>query len=108
MHLYHSTDFNGISELRPNLERMREMIQELDEDETEDADHPDISLVNDQIGWSISLYPNGIATLENLNDESDLTPRFIPKVTRAEALKLWVLLSQGELDDLLALNWLSD
>ncbi|MEM8866762.1 MAG: hypothetical protein AAGC73_00705 [Verrucomicrobiota bacterium] len=103
MDLFHTTDTDGISILNPDLTAMRELIASLDTAGVNEADHPDVSLVHDPSGWSISLYPNGVAALENLDDEAE--PRYLPKLTRSEALKLWVALSQGDLTHIRRHPW---
>lgn len=107
MSLYHSTDCDGISELSPSKSRMREIIALLDDPDIQDADHPDVSLTNDANGWSITLYASGIATYENL-DSADTAPRYLPKVSRHEGLKLWCALSAGDLKALDQYDWLAD
>lgn len=107
MDLYHSTDCFGVSELRPDKARMRELIEQLDDPEIDDAEHPDISLTHDGSGWSVTLYPSGIATLENL-ESSESETRFLPDVSRAAALELWLFLAAGKLDALHAKAWRMD
>lgn len=102
--LYHTTDNRGVSELCPDKPRMRKIIQTLDEGEAAELDHPDISLVHDESGWSISLYPGGIATFENL-DEEDRVPRFLKNVSREQAFSLWSQLAEGRIKALQQLNW---
>ena len=107
MELYHTTDMDGISELNPTVASMDELIEKLDEPGFEDAAHPDLSLVHDPSGWSITLYPSGIVTFENF-EEADESPRFMTAITREKALSFWVLLSRGAIDDLKALPWLRE
>ncbi|ADE53797.1 hypothetical protein [Coraliomargarita akajimensis] len=107
MSLYHSTDCDGVSELRPDRERMREIIAQLDDPDIADADHPDVSLTNDSNGWSITFYASGIATYENL-DADDSPPKYLPKISRAEALKLWCDLAAGKLDWIESHAWIAD
>ena len=107
MDLYHSTDCFGISELRPDKARMRELIDLLDDPEIDAAEHPDISLTHDVSGWSITLYPSGVATLENLESAESET-RYLAELTRAHALELWLLLAAGNIDALHAKAWRTD
>ena len=107
MHLYHTTDMDGISELNPDAARMKALISQLDLPEFEDADHPDLSLVHDPSGWTLTLYSNGVVTYENLG-EDDTHPRFMTSISRAKALHLWKTLARGETKDLRQLPWLHE
>lgn len=105
MDLYHTTDTDGVSELNPDAETMRELIARLDEPGSEDSEHPDVSLVHDPSGWSIALYPSGIVTLENLDDD-DASPQYMSGVSREEAFKLWEALAHGKIEELKSGPWL--
>ena len=83
---------------------MRAIIQTLDLEETTEQDHPDVSLINDDKGWSISLYPGGIATFENLND-NDPTPHFLNNIDREQAFRLWCQLAEGRIEALQEHKW---
>ena len=83
---------------------MRAIIQTLDLKETNEQDHPDVSLINDEKGWSISLYPGGVATFENLNDD-DPAPRFLHHIDRERAFSLWCQLAEGRIEALQELKW---
>ncbi len=102
---YHTTDSRGVSEICPGKTRMRAIIQTLDLDEATAQEHPDVSLVHDETGWSISLYPHGIATLENLNDNDETAPRFLRNIDRNQAFSLWCQLAEGRIEALRQLNW---
>ena len=104
MDLFHTTDCDGLSRLNPDMETLREVIAQLDDPDMNAADHPDVSLVHDPSGWSISLFPSGIATFENLGDQ-DGPPKIMRGLSRHAGLKLWVELSKGRIDQLQALNW---
>jgi len=103
MQLYHSTDCRGVSEVCPDKNRMRKIIETLEHSEY-DADHPDIALINDTCGWSISLYPSGIATMENL-DADDANPLYMKNISRSKAFDLWCRLAEGRIEALLQLGW---
>jgi hypothetical protein len=107
MDLFHTTDGQGITELNPSAEKMRELLESLDEAEANEAEHPDVTLVHDPSAWSLAVYPSGIVTLENLNDADEL-PRFMTGVTRNQALKLWLELSRGEIQKINSHPWLRD
>lgn len=105
MQLYHSTDSDGVTILNPDLETMRRLLSELDEPGADEAEHPDVSLVHDPSGWSISVYPSGVVTLENLNNR-DATPDYLQSVPREDALQLWQELSRGEIDLVRGRHWI--
>jgi hypothetical protein len=102
--LYHTTDNAGVTEINPSMDQMRSLIARLDHPEIETTEYPDITLVHNPSGWSISLFPSGIVTMENL-DEADMAPRFMDGITREEALQLWSDLAKGALAALLERNW---
>lgn len=107
MDLYHTTDMDGISELNPDSERMEELIKQLDTSDFVEADHPDVALVHDVSGWSLTLYPNDVVTYENFDDEDD-QPRYMTGIKRDKALHLWKTLARGDLEELKQLPWLRD
>ncbi len=107
MQLYHTTDTDGISELNPDSKKMLELLTRLDEPGMAEAEHPDVSLVHDSSGWSLSVFPSGVVTFENLDDE-DNPPRFMTGVTRHEALQLWLELSRGEIEQVNSRPWLHE
>lgn len=89
----------GDSEDEPTEAKMRECLAELD---TPDREHPDTWLQHES-GWTLAVYENGLLVWENL--ESDGDPRHLPRVSREEAIRLWLLLSRGELDEIESLPW---
>jgi len=107
MDLYHTTDADGVSLLNPDTESLRTILAGLEEPAIEDAEHPDVSLVHDPSGWSISVFPSGIVTLENLEDD-DGAPLYMNNVSRKEALKLWLELSRGEIARVQERDWLRE
>ena len=107
MDLYHTTDTEGVSELNPTRKKMRELLDSLDQRGADDSDHPDVSLVHDASGWALSVYPSGVITFENF-DEADEVPRYMTGISRNEALKLWLELSRGKIQQINARPWLRD
>jgi hypothetical protein len=107
MNLYHTTDTDGITELNPSPEKMRELLDSLDDTDAEEADHPDVSLIHDSTGWALSVFPSGVVTFENL-DEPDGAPRYMSHITRNQALKLWLELSRGEINQVKSRAWIHD
>ena len=104
MQLYHTTDAHGITEICPSEERMRELIDELDDLNPKEVPHPDVSLIHDHSGWMLTVYPKNIISLDNL-EQKDEAPQFMRRVNRARALVLWSLLAQGQVDAINELDW---
>ncbi|MGJ8653298.1 MAG: hypothetical protein ACSHX8_08490 [Opitutaceae bacterium] len=104
MNLYHTTDANGITEINPCETRMSELIDELDDINPDEVDHPDVSLIHDTSGWMITLYPKGIVSLENFED-ADEVPRHMKAINRKKALKLWMELAQGDIESVTSHPW---
>ena len=102
--LYHSTDNLGITIINPTKSQMRALIGRLDEPEINISEYQDIILTNHTCGWSISLFPTGIAVLEDLEQE-DKNPATLSGVSRNEAFKIWLDLSIGATDAILAHDW---
>jgi len=107
MELYHTTDMEGVSELNPDEARMQQLIAQLEIPEFEEADHPDLSLVHDPSGWALTLYPRGIVTYEQLEDD-DGQPLFMTGIGSAQALQLWKSLARGDINALKQLPWQRD
>ena len=108
MDLYHTTDMDGISELNPDAARMQELIEQLDLPSIDESDHPDLALVHDASGWTLTLYPTGVVTFENFDDDDDTQPRYMTEVERDKALHLWQALARGDIEALKDLPWLRD
>ena len=106
MDLCHSTDAFGVSILNPNLEALHDLLGSLDDREIRSAEHPDVSLTNDTLGWSITVYPSGVVTLESLDQQGE-APKFLRDQTRNQALELWLQLRDGRINNRLAKPWQS-
>lgn len=107
MDLYHTTDAEGVSLLNPDTQAMRALLARLDEPAAEEAEHPDVSLVHDPSAWSLSVFPNGTVTFENLEADDD-APLYMTKVSRPDALQMWLELSRGEIERLRQRAWVCD
>ncbi|MFP4260900.1 MAG: hypothetical protein ACLFS1_07465 [Opitutales bacterium] len=107
MDLYHSTDADGISILNPDTRQMLDLLESLDEPETREKEHPDVSLTHDPSGWSLSVYPGGTATFENWN-EADEPPRYMRNLNRRDCLEMWLDLAKGRIDSLQTKPWQRD
>jgi len=107
MELYHTTDAHGITEICPNEARMRELIDELDDIDPTEVEHPDVSLIHDRSGWMLTIHRRNIISLDKL-DQKDEAPRFMRGVNRSRALVLWSLLSKGQINSITELDWQSE
>jgi len=102
---YHTTDTRGVSEINPNAQRMRTILESVRNGEG--AEHPDVWLTNDESGWMLTYTDSGVMILENL-DNDEARPRYLRKISVTRALELWQLLAVGELRPLLELKWSKD
>ncbi|MGW0933208.1 hypothetical protein [Streptomyces sp. NPDC002644] len=69
-----------------------------------DDEHPDVSVTDDDSGWTVAAFQGGTLVLENL-EHPDPRPRHLPGITRAEALRTLTLLVRGDLPALHRLDW---
>ncbi|GAB2884988.1 hypothetical protein GCM10027074_61930 [Streptomyces deserti] len=69
-----------------------------------DDEHPDVSVTDDESSWSISAFQGGSLVFENL-DDSEVEPRHLPQVSRAEMIRVMTLLARGDLTALEQLDW---
>ena len=76
----------GGSEPNPSVDRMREVLAELD---AEDDEHPDVSLSHES-EWCLSVFRSGLLVWENL-EEGD--PKHMRRVSRDRVLELWMKLA---------------
>lgn len=90
----------GGDEREPTVDRMREVLMQLD---VEDIEHPSVSLTHES-EWCLGACPGGLLTWENL--ENDELPRHMNGVSRDRVLELWVVLSRGQLDTIESERWL--
>lgn len=103
MQLYHSTDRDGITIVRPSVEAMQAVLEQLNEDNAAEADYPEVCLMNDTVGWSLLVYPSAIVSLE-IEQAADEV-QYIQLDHFRDALKLWQLLAEGDTQALKQLPW---
>ncbi len=89
----------GDSEDAPTEARMREILSELD---TPDPEHPDTWLSH-ETGWTLSVFEGDTVIWENPEEEQG--PRYLQKVSREDALRMWLLLSRGAFNELESEPW---
>ncbi|MEM9227078.1 MAG: hypothetical protein AAGA45_03835 [Verrucomicrobiota bacterium] len=103
--MYHTTDRSGITELKPDDAKLWEILAEID-DEEGDASAPEVWLTHLESGWSLSVWPGGLLTLENtLRTEPE---RSLRDVEPERIFALWKRLAAGEIELLLQEPWLSE
>ena len=96
---YHATTRWGAAESNPSEDRLREILAELDVD---DSEHPDASLTH-ETEWSLSAFQSGLLMWENLEEGE---PRHMTGVSRGQVRELWLLLSRGDIAGVDAQPWL--
>jgi hypothetical protein len=98
---FHARGRWGGSECNPPIERLRELLKELD---IEDREHFDVSLTH-ETGWCLSAFPSGLLVWENLEDEDD-NSKHMNGASREKVLALWLKLAQGDRVAIEAEPWL--
>jgi len=100
--MYHTTDREGLTEINPGEERLREILDSVD-DEEGDASSPEVWLSHMESGWMISVYPGKLLRLENtLRPEIE---RELKAASAEDILDLWELLATGQIDLVLRERW---
>ncbi|MER7541242.1 hypothetical protein ABTX77_41885 [Streptomyces sp. NPDC097704] len=67
-------------------------------------EHPDVSVTDDESSWTVSAFQDGTLVLENL-DDSNVQPCHLQQVSRAEMIRVMVMLVHGDLPALQQLDW---
>ena len=98
MSYFVSTRWGG-DEREPTAARMREILLELD---AEDTEHPGVSLTHES-EWSLGAYPGGLLTWENVGTDDE--PRHMKGVSRERVLELWAKLAQGRIAEVVSEPW---
>jgi len=97
---YHVNPRYTDSEEMPSVDRMREVLAELDGED--DDEHPDVSLAHES-EWSMSAFPDGLVIWENA--EADIA-RHMLHVSRAKVLEMWIELSEGQIEAIESEPWI--
>ncbi len=90
----------GGDEREPTVERLREILGQLD---VEDDEHPWVSLTHES-EWYLAAYPGGLLVWENAEVAGN--PRHMNAVGRDRVLELWIKLSRGMLREIEREPWL--
>ncbi len=100
--MYHTTDREGLTEINPPEERLREMLASV-EDEEGDAASPEVWLTHMESGWMLSVYPGRLLRLENtLRPEPELE---MQASSDDDILDLWELLGTGQIELVMRERW---
>jgi hypothetical protein len=96
---FHVTTRWGGDEIEPTVARMREVLAQLDAD---DSEHCSVSLTHES-EWCLGAYQGGLLIWENLEEDE---PRHMDGVPRERILYLWIKLSEGNMEAIEAEPWL--
>jgi hypothetical protein len=97
---FHISTRWGRSESNPSVERMREVLNELD---AEDIEHQSVFLAHES-EWCLATYPGGLLVWQNA--ETADKPRHMNNVSHERVLELWLKLAEGRLGEIEAEPWL--
>jgi len=90
----------GGVEAEPPVWRMRKILAALDD---RDPEHAEPWLTHES-GWTLSVNANGAVVWTN--DDEEFAPRHLVDVSRAEMLRLWRALAEGEIEAMQGEPWL--
>ena len=91
----------GGDDIEPTVDRLREIIAELDE---RDAEHPDAWMTHEASGWTLALDEDGYARLSDPEFESVF---HLPGVTREQGLALWLAFAAEGRDGVASQSWVA-
>lgn len=89
----------GDMEVGPSIDGLPALVDELDRD---DPEHPDVA-VSHESGWTLSAYPGGLISWENV--EQDGEPRHMRHVSRERLIELFTEVALGHLETLEREAW---
>lgn len=98
---YQITDHQGVTQLLPDHSQMVDVIDTMYREMDDDAPFNEV-IMSHESGYSICLYPNGNATLEQSGQEGMM---ILKSLSRDDQIMLWLQLSRGNSKGLLALDW---
>lgn len=101
--VYHySTNHYGVSEWRPDRQRLHELLLELDD--ADDAEHPDLSVTHSS-GWVLTYTQTRNLLIEHLDRPDPRGPLILRKVSHEQALLIFMRLAASNLDGVLREDW---
>ena len=101
--MYHTTNREGITEINPPDEHLKELLLSVGDDDSDEGSNPDVWLTHLETGWTVSVFHGGTVTLENNIrpvpewEMDDLQP---PRI-----FALWKMLAAGDIEKLKAQPW---
>lgn len=81
---------------------LHDLIAELDGEL--DLEHPDVSVTDDESGWCLSYFQNGLTVFENVNG-GEVGPRHMANVSREDAVSLMFSVGRGDISVVNQLAW---
>jgi hypothetical protein len=93
------THVSGLMERNPSLEILPRLLDEL---QTADEEHGDVSLTH-ETEWCLSISKSGSVYFENLEVGE---PRHMHDVSREKILEMMECLSRGKIENIHRENWL--
>jgi hypothetical protein len=84
----------------PPLDSLSELYDEL---LSADDEHPDVAVVHQDTGWSISAYKSGRLDFEHLGETSG--ERHMIPVSKKRVIELWIKLIEDDIDAISAEPW---
>ena len=69
-----------------------------------DGEHNDVAVIDDDTGWCIIAYPSRFVIFQCLADD---TTFHMSDVDKLQVIKMWIQLSQGDIDGIRSLPWKS-
>lgn len=86
-------------EIDPPVESFSDLYEAL---EKSDQEHGDVSVTDQDSGWSISAHRDGRVVLVNLFEPGG---RHMHPVAKAKVLELWGMLASGDMEGIRAEPW---
>lgn len=90
---------DGSGDENPPVERLAALYDEL---HSANREHGDVTVVDDDTGWSMSAHRDGRLVFEHLGKGGE---RHMIPVAKQRVLELWRRLIDGDIDGLLAEPW---
>lgn len=90
---------DGSGETDPPIEALSSLYDEL---LTTDAEHGDVSVIDDRTAWCLSAYRDGRVILGNLQGGGE---RHMLSVPKEQVLDMWRKVAAGDIDSVLAEPW---
>jgi hypothetical protein len=92
---------DGSGDDDPPLDSLSELYDEL---LSADDEHPDVTVVHQDTGWSMSAYRDGRLIFGHLGDRGHGDRHMIP-VSKKRVIELWIKLIEGDIDAITAEPW---